>query len=126
MKNKIIFLICFISMVLTLIPTTQALADIDEIKEASIKPKNRMTYFYMGRITDLNVNDSTYTPGVISFKPIRVKFMLKGIQNDTKIFYVGRIKNLENKIYLPLNPDKTIGIIRDNFICAFFIYNIED
>jgi hypothetical protein len=126
MKNKIIFLICIISLVLTLIPSTQALVDIYEINEVSIKSKNRMTYFYMGRITNLSVDNSTFFGDMISFEPIRVRFIVKGRWNGGKMFYAGRFKNLANKIYLPPNPSKTIGIIRDNFICAFFIYNFEE
>jgi len=76
----------------------------------------------MGRITNFTENDPI--SGGPSFRPIRVRFFIRALQYGGKIVYVGRLINLQSQFYLIPNPDRVIGIIRENYICALFLYNL--
>jgi hypothetical protein len=121
MKKKILFVICFISIISFLTPITQGLENTNEINDITTISSNRLTYFFIGRITNLTENDPIY--GTTSFQPIRVRFFIRVLQDGGKMVYVGRAIHYQNKIYLPPNPDRVIGIIRENYICALFLYN---
>ena len=122
MKKKILFVICFISIISFLIPITQGLENTNEINDITTISRNRVTYFFMGRITNFTEKDPIF--GGPSFQPIRVRFIIRALQDGAKIVYFGRIIYLQSQYYLPPNPDRVIGIIRENYICALFLYNI--
>lgn len=123
MKKKILFVVCFISVISFLIPITQGLENTNEINDITTISSNRLTYFFMGRITNLTENDPFY--GTTSFQPIRVRFFIRALQDGGKIVYVGRFIHLQFQYPLPPNPDRVIGIIRDYYICALFLYNLS-
>ena len=121
MKKKILFVICFISIISFLTPITQGLENTNEINDITTISSIRVTYFFMGRITNFTENDPI--TGGPSFQPIRVRFFIRAFQDGGKIVYVGRFIHLQIQYPLPPNPDRVIGIIRQNYICALFLYN---
>ena len=122
MKKKILFVICFFSIISFLTPITQGFENTNEINDITTISSTRVTYFFMGRITNFTEKDPIF--GGPSFQPIRVRFFIRALLDGGKILYVGRFIHLQSQYYLPPNPDRVIGIIRENYICAFFVYNI--
>ena len=121
MKKKILFVICFISIMSFLIPITQGFENTNEINYITTIPSTRITYFFQGRITNFTENDPIF--GGPSFQPIRVRFFIRALLDGGIMVYFGRLIHLQSKMYLPPNPDRIIGIIRENYICALFLYN---
>ena len=94
----------------------------NEINETTTISSTRVTYFFMGRITNFIENDPIF--GGPSFQPIRVRFFMRAFQDGGKMVYVGRLIHLQFQFRLPANHARVIGILKENYICALSVYTI--
>jgi hypothetical protein len=117
-------MICFITIFAILTPSTQAFFDTGGFQRFNDEEKFRMTFFVFGRIKNLEVSEELgFT--FITFDPINVRLTMRFKDGQYRTMMSERYNNSDNSIELVASSNKVYGMLRENFVCAFLIFEEE-